>query len=136
VVKRMRNKLLFTMLICACLSNTLHAEYDPENLKSLFTNKNQRDQIDIARSGKATGTKQNQTSQINLSGYLTRSDGKSVVWLNDKSTLKNSTIDGARVHQSTIGNNKKVTVTLDGKTKSLKPGEVWSTEKGKAADNY
>ncbi|MDT8282346.1 MAG: hypothetical protein RQ982_05960 [Gammaproteobacteria bacterium] len=126
--------LLFISSGTAC--TVYAADYNAADLNTLFTDKNQRAQIDAARSGKTVITGIKKTSEVEVSGYMTRSEGKSVVWLNDKNTLKSSTVDGVRVHQSSIGNNKKVTVTIDGKTKSLKPGESWSKNSGKIKDNY
>ena len=132
----MHIKLFMAGLFCLCSSSSLHAEYDPSNLKNLFTDKSQRAQIDAARSGNVSGPEVKQTSKIKVSGYITRSDGKSVVWLNNKSTLEGSKIGDVRVHQHTIGKDKKVTISVDGKTARLKPGETWSKETGKTTDNY
>ncbi len=123
--------------VCSIVPYTVYGvDYDPEDLNKLFTDKDQRSQIDAGRSGKTATTGIKKTNEVEVSGYVTRSEGKSVVWVNDKNTLESSTIDGARVHQSSIGNNKKVTVTMDGKTKSLKPGESWSKNTGQVKDNY
>lgn len=129
-------KLFLTGMFCVFSSGALHAEYDSSNLKNLFTDKIQRAQIDAARSGRTSGPELKQTSQVNVSGYVTRSDGKSVVWLNNKNTLEGSKIGDVRVHQHTIGKDKKVTISVDGKTARLKPGESWSKETGKTTDNY
>lgn len=138
-VKKMFSKPIISglLFICCGVTHTVYgADYDADNLNKLFTDKNQRAQIDASRSGKTAtaGTKKN--SKVNVSGYVTRSDGKSVVWLNNKNTLKSSTVAGARVHQSSIGKNKKVTVTVGNKTTRLKPGETWSASTGKVKDNY
>ena len=91
-------------LLCLACSGTAStvsgANYNAADLNTLFTNKTQRAQIDAARSGKKPSTGIKKTSEVEVSGYMTRSDGKSVVWVNDKNTLQSSTIDGARVHQS------------------------------------
>lgn len=122
-------------LLCALYGSVSHAYYDPADLKKLFTDKTQRSQIDAARTGKAVpGVRQ--TNKVKLSGYMTRSDGKSVVWLNNNNTLENSKVGNATVHRSTVGKNKKVTVSVEGKTKSLKPGETWDKETGKVIDNH
>lgn len=133
--KQMHIKLLMAGLFCFCTSSGLHAEYDPSNLKNLFTDKSQRAQIDAARSGNVSGPEVQQTSKINVSGYITRSDGKSVVWINNKNTLEGSKIGDVRVHQNSVGKNKKVTISVDGKTTRLKPGESWDKTTGKIVDN-
>lgn len=127
---------IFCFVFCVVPYTVYGVDYDPEDLNKLFTDKDQRMQIDAGRSGKASPSGIQKTSEVEVSGYVTRSEGKSVVWLNDKNTLESPTVDGARVHQSSIGNNKKVTITMDGKTKSLKPGESWSKSTGKVKDNY
>ena len=132
----MQLKLIITGLLCVICSNVLHAEYDAADLQKLFTDKKQRTRIDAKRSGGHTGSDiQKQTSKIKVSGYVTRSDGKSVVWINDKNTLDSRRIDDVKVHQSSIGKNKKVTISVDNKTTSLRPGETWYKETGKIVDN-
>jgi len=122
------------LLLIFCSSMT-HAGYDAADLKKLFTDKTQRAQIDAARSGNFSGSEKQQTQKIKVSGYVTRSDGKSVVWINNKSTLENSRIGDVKVHQSTIGKDKKVTISVDNKTTRLKPGETWYKETGKIVDD-
>jgi hypothetical protein len=39
------------------------------------------------------------------------------------------------VQQSTIGEDKKVTISVDNKTTRLKPGETWYKETGKIVDD-
>ena len=109
-------------------SSLLYADYNSADLQTLFTDREQRAQIDAIRSGKNTGVKSPQTTRIKVTGYVTRSDGKSVVWVNNKNTLESTIIGGAKVHQSSIGKNKKVTLSVDGKTKRLKPGESWNKD--------
>ena len=116
-------------------SASAQAAYDAGSLKKLFTDKSQRAQIDAARSGGFSGVEQKQTRKIKVSGYITRSDGKSVVWVNNKNTLENSRIGDVKVHQSSIGKNKKVTISVDNKTTRLKPGETWYKETGKIVDD-
>ena len=117
-------------------SNTVQAEYDESKLQKLFTDKKQRAQIDAARTGDVSGTGSQQTSKVMVSGYVTRSGGKSVVWVNDKNTLESHRVGGVRVHQSSIGKNKKVTVSVDGEQKQLRPGEVWYKETGDVVENH
>ena len=110
------------------------AEYDASKLGKLFTDREQRPNIDAARSGSGKSTSVRQTSKVNMNGYLTRSDGKSVVWINDESTLESSRVGDVRVHSSSIGKNKRVTISVDGKTARLKPGETWHKETGEIVD--
>ena len=108
---------------------------DLADLNKLFTDKKQRAQIDATRSGNYTSSDVQQTNKVNVSGYMTRSDGKDVVWVNNKNTLESSNVDGAKVHESSIGKNKKVSISVDNKTTRLRPGETWYKETGKIVDN-
>ena len=132
----MQIKITLISVICFISSSTVYADYDEADLKKLFTDKSQRIQIDAARSGNYTGSELKKTSEINVSGYVKRGDGRSVVWVNDKSTLDNLKMGDVRVHHSSIGKNKKVTISVDGKTAQLKPGETWIKETGKVVDSH
>ncbi len=133
----MQFKLIITALFCMICSSVLHADYNAADLQKLFTDKKQRARIDATRSGKSTVTDvRKQTRKIKVSGYVTRSKGESVVWVNDKNTLEGSIIGDIKVQQSNIGKNKKVGVTLDDTHVHLKPGETWYQETGKVKDNY
>lgn len=131
----MQAKLITGLILIFC-SGTLYADYDAESLDTLFTDKSQRARIDATRSGnhKGTGLPQ-KTSKIRVSGYMTRSDGKSVVWVNNKNTLESSKIGDVLVHKSSVGKNKKVTISAKDKTTRLRPGETWYEETGKIVDN-
>ena len=127
------SRFLIGLLLVSC-GTVSSAEYDADELNKLFTDKSQRAQIDAARSGNSSAGEVRQTSKVNVSGYVTRSDGKSVVWVNNKNTLESSKLDDVRVHPSSVGKNKKVTVTVEGKSRRLKPGETWHKETGKVVD--
>ena len=130
---------LTSVLFFAFIS-TSQAEYAESELKDLFTTKKQRIKIDAKRFGrpvvasvKPQVKKKITNKKVKVSGYVTRSNGKSVVWLNGKNTMDNSKIGDVRVHQSNIGQNKKITLSLDDKTVRLKPGETW-VKAGKEPD--
>ena len=112
-----------------------HAAFDADDLGKLFTDKKQRAQIDAARSGNLD-FESKRTNKVNVSGYMKRSDGKSVVWVNGGNTLEKSRLGEIRVHQKTIGKDKKVTVSVDGKTARIKPGETWLKETGNVVDSH
>lgn len=114
----------------------ISAEYDADSLDRLFTDRGQRAQIDAARSGGVSTTGVKKVSKIELNGYVTRSEGKSVVWVNGKNTLDSTRVDDVSVHQTSVGKNKKVTVSVDGKHKRLRPGEIWHKETGKVVEGY
>lgn len=132
----MRVRKIVLSLLCLMYSNVLFAGYDVSDLQQLFTDKKQRSQLDAARSGKVTATELPQTSQVKMSGYMIRSNGKSVVWLNNTNTLQSSKLGDVRVQESSVGKNKKVTLTVGGNHKRLKPGEVWHKDSGKVIENY
>ena len=123
-------KSIISWFLCLLFSSAAFADYDVANLEKLFTDKKQRAQIDAVRTGhhKSPGIKK--ARQVNVKGYVTRSDGKSVAWINDNNTLKKVHVDNVKVHRETIGKNKKVGVTVNGKRIHLKPGETWSESSG------
>ena len=125
----------FLAVICVLFSDVAIAAYDSANLKTLFTDKSQRARIDAERSGVVPGKASPRSNKVKVNGYITRSDGKSVVWVNNKNTLKGSTVGNVKVQYKNIGKNKKVGVTVDGKHNHLKPGETWDKESGKIVDN-
>jgi len=132
----MQSKIVILGLLFMICSNAAYAGYDVAQLKNLFTDKKQRARIDAVRSGSynATDTQQ-QTGVIKVSGYVTRSDGKSVVWLNNTNTMDTPVVAGVRVHSSSIGKDKKVTISVDNKTTRLRPGETWYKETGRIVEN-
>jgi hypothetical protein len=125
------NTVIFGVFIILC-NGSLHAAYDADELKKLFTDKNQRARIDAARSG-VTGADR-QVNKIKLDGYVTRSSGKSVVWVNGQNTLDSNAIGNLRVHQPSKDRDKRVRVSIDGQTRPLKPGETWDKGTGKIID--
>lgn len=125
---------LSSMLFFSFIS-TSYAEYDESELKDLFTTKKQRIKIDAKRFGKPVVAsvkpqvkKKIKNKKVKVSGYMKRSDGKSVVWVNNRNTMESSKVGDVRVHQSSVGQNKKVTITVGDKTTKLKPGEVWKKQ--------
>ena len=131
----MQVRSIISGLLCFLCSSALYADYDAENLQKLFTDKRQRAQIDVVRSGNYTEPGLQKINQVSVLGYVTRTDGKSVVWINNKNTLDSSKIGEVKIQQSNIGKNKKVGVTVDGTHVHLKPGETWYQETGKIVDN-
>ena len=126
---------LTSVLFFAFIS-TSQAEYAESELKDLFTTKKQRIKIDAKRFGKPVVAsvkpqvkKKIRNKKVKVSGYMKRSDGKSVVWVNGKSTLKNSRVGNINIQKTGIRDNK-VTVSVNGKTIKLKPGQTWIETKG------
>ena len=132
----MRVNTAYILLLLSLASPLALAEADESELLNLFTDRQQRAQIDAMRSGNVNEKGVRKTSRISVDGYMTRSDGKSVVWVNDGNTIESQRIDDLRVHPSSVGRNSKVTISVDGKTATLKPGETWLKETGKIVDDY
>jgi len=132
----MQDKSLIFLLLCLACSNASCADYDVANLQKLFTDKKQRAQIDAVRSGNNAGPELKKANKINILGYVTRTDGKNAAWVNDGNTITKTRLGNINVYQSSIGKNKKVTVSVAGQTKRLKPGESWLIETGRVIDSH
>jgi len=100
----------------------------------LFTTDKERQQIDRYRSRKLTPSEQtsatNQSEKptvpptIIMQGFVKRSDGKNVVWVNDENTLNNRLKQkGIRVNTQKIHDNQ-VNLSVAGKRVTLKPGQT------------
>ena len=139
--ERMRVKSILTTgfltsVLFFAFTSTSQAEYAESELKDLFTTKKQRIKIDAKRFGRSVAAtvkpkvkKKIKSKKVKISGYMTRSDGNSVVWVNGKNTLKSTRVGNIRVKKISTRNNK-VTVNVDGKAVRLKPGETWTETKG------
>ena len=132
----MVNKYLIICLLVFINSAPAYAEYDVNDLKKLFTDKRQRAQIDAARAGDYSGPETQQATQVNINGYMKRSNGKSVVWVNGANTLESSKVGGVSVNTKSISANNKVPVKIDGHTVYIRPGESWSEASERIEDNY
>jgi len=132
----MTTKSMLIGVFCMLCSTALYAEYDVDALGKLFTDKHQRLQIDAARSGRYSDSDLQEINKVNVKGYMKRSDGKSVVWVNNKNTMDSSTIGNVKVHSAVVGKNKKVSISVDGKTARLKPGETWLKATGNIVDSH
>ena len=133
--KMLVNRIALAILLLVTWS-VYATEYDESQLLNLFTDREQRSQIDALRSGAVSDKGVRETNKVNLNGYMRRSDGKSVVWVNDGNTIEGARVDDLRVHSSSVGRDNKVTISVDGKTARLKPGETWIKETGKIVDNH
>ncbi len=127
-------RLTICFIILSC-NSVAYAEYDVESLKKLFTDKRQRAQIDAARAGNYSLSDTKQTNKVSVSGYMKRSDGDSVVWINGRNTIDSSKLGGINVHRANVGKNKKVTIKVEDKVIRLKPGEHWVEGSG-ISDGY
>lgn len=100
----------------------------------LFTTDKERQRIDRYRSSAFTQSAQTSDiesskkspapSKIVLQGFVKRSNGKNVVWVNDENTLNNRLKQqGIRVNTQTIHDNR-VNLLVAGKRVTLKPGQT------------
>ena len=112
-------------------SGVMAKEYSEQSLRTLFTSQQERQEIDSQRQGNnASGSSVVAPSNVQVNGVVKRSDGKSVVWVNGKSTIDGESIDGIKVYSNSITSKNKIPVMVDGKRVYLKPGETWSEETG------
>ena len=122
---------IFLMLLVILPGYALAKEYSEQSLRSLFTNQQQRQEIDNSRAG---GTVEGQAivgpSSIQINGMVKRSNGKNVVWVNGKSTMHNASVDGVKVYSNAINSKNKIPIMIDGEKIYLKPGQTWSEETG------
>jgi len=102
-----------------------YAQFDIHRLERLFTNAKQRQQINNQRHGHTRISQKQALHKVTLSGYMKRSDGKNVVWVNGVSTLNKNTIAGVKVEPGSINHKDQVTVLINGKAIKLRPGESW-----------
>lgn len=134
----MANKYLIIILLSALFfTRTANAEYDASKLKTLFMDVEQRHQIDRLRSGKVLHQKKavsRQSEKVTVSGFVKRSQGKSVVWVNDSNTLNGNRLADSHVKTGRIDSNNRVTLSLDGRYLKLKPGESWVPQNRSNAD--
>ncbi|HEB81229.1 MAG TPA: hypothetical protein ENJ11_00035 [Gammaproteobacteria bacterium] len=129
----MQKRTILLLLAMLLPTVAVAGDYDEQQLKTLFTDKKERDYIDALRSGKSGGKP---VKKVTVEGYVTRSNGKSVVWVNGKSTLRGNTVDNIRVNPHSVGRNKSVIISSDGKSRKLKPGETWDRQTGKVIDGH
>lgn len=126
-------KTLLPLVLMIPVAGVIADEYNESQLKKLFTDKKERDYIDALRSGKGAGRP---AAKVTVNGYVKRSHGKDVVWVNNRSTLKGNKVDDVRVNPYSVGKNKAVVVSSEGSSRRLKPGETWDKQTGKVVDSY
>ena len=114
------------------------AGFNEQLLKTLFTSPAERQDINAARrGGQSSGDGYvSGPASIQVNGIVSRSDGKSVVWVNGKNTMNSSMVDGVEVYSNAMNQKNKIPVRVDGRMVYVKPGETWSEETGVVEDNY
>jgi hypothetical protein len=130
-----RRLLIFAMLFCPCANA---AGFNEQSLKTLFTSPPERQTINAARrGGQSSGSDfVPGPAGVHVKGIMKRSNGKSVVWINNKNTMNSSMVDGVKVYSNAMNKNNKIPVRVDGRMVYVKPGETWSEETGVVEDNY
>lgn len=119
------------LILLAISSNVIAREYNEQSLRNLFTSQQERQEIDNNRTASTSnGQVVVGPSSVQINGIVKRSDGKNIVWVNGKSTMENSTVDGVKVYSHAVNSKDKVPVMVDGRKIYLKPGETWSEEIG------
>ena len=114
-------------------TSVMASGFNEQTLKSLFTTPAERQAINAERRGRQGGSEEIITgpTSVQVNGIVSRSDGKSVVWMNGRNTMNNSMIDGVKVYANSMKkSNSKIPVMIDGRMVYIKPGETWSEETG------
>ena len=126
--------LLIVMFLSPCVNA---AGFSEQSLKKLFTTPSERQNLNASRRGGQAGDFfVSGPASVQVNGIVSRSDGKSVVWINGKNTMDNSMVDGVKVYSNSMKKNSRIPVRVDGRMVYVKPGETWSEETGVVEDNY
>ena len=137
--KMLKPAFVLTALSLLLISNPVMSEARLEELGRLFTDAVQREKLDAVRHGAYDEMNQQKStvSVIAVNGIVLRRGGKNVVWVNNKSSLEGSPVNGVKVFTgSTDPKRYHVPVMVDGKRVSIKPGQIWSDGTGVVKDNY
>lgn len=126
-------------LITVFSTNVIAASYNEQALKTLFTTPTERQAINAERRGSQPSNSEDiitGPTSVQINGIVSRSNGKSVVWMNGRNTQNNTMIDGVKVYSNSMNaNNSRIPVMVDGRMVYLKPGETWSEESGVVDNN-
>lgn len=142
--------LILVFILQALLINKVSAEDLP--FGRVFTSPEERKKLDglrekialdanfvneeIAAAAKASpASEAPKKEDIQLSGYILREDGSAMIWINGRSEL--SGLNSQEVKTTTPrANQAQVTVRMQGKARSLKPGQIWSLNKDRVLESY
>ena len=126
-------------LIIAAYSGQATSEARQEDLGRLFTDSAQREKLEAVRYDAYVkeAESDNPTTALTVNGVVLRDDGKSVVWVNGRSTLEGQPGFGVIVDANAANhNNYSVPIEVDGQRLRMKPGQTWSDGSGTVKDNY
>ncbi len=123
---------------------------EPAHLGRLFFTPAERSNLDILRQNSKAPDKVIKADEISkdddintdsassaskpviLNGYISRSDGKNTVWVNDQAVSENNASKALSVGRL---NKNQVQVTVNNKSVTLKPGQVYDPNSGKVYDH-
>lgn len=132
-------KVTFVAAAVFLISAPVFSSDDVQGLGRLFIDAEQREKLEAVRRGtfQAETEEESRISNVRVNGVMIRSDGENVVWVNGESTLDGAPVKGVRVNpESANRETYRVTVNIDGKRVSIKPGQNWSEGTGTIKDNY
>mgnify|MGYP000182555188 CR=1 FL=1 len=124
---------------------TAHTEISPlNNLRTFFTSKQERIQLDKMRSSGKYSTKSGGVSilreplKVKMQGIVLRDGKKPVVFVNDENTLKtNQLSNDLTVRDYKINKQAyKIPVSINQQGVTLKPGQQWDESSRKVEDTY
>jgi hypothetical protein len=74
---------------------------------------------------------------VTLHGFVRRSDGRSAVWANHQSTLKDERLaEDIRIDSGRIEGTAVLVTLPDGRKIRLEPGQVWDADRNRVVDVY
>jgi len=145
--------LLLGIFISLCGSAQSFAASDNnQSLERLFTTTKERNVLDRARLNHIANSPQTLDSssddsndksltgkkepKVVLNGFITRSDGKSVVWINNSNTMgEELDKQGIKVNTKKMKKNV-IQFSVPGRKVSMKPGQAVDIENGKVIEVY
>lgn len=131
--------IMLTLIALQCDIHAYSKEYNGKELLSLFTTPSQRQSLNAKRlNAKVQPEKPTMVgpTSVHIDGVVSRNDGKSVVWINGKNTMKNSMVDGVKVYSNSMTSSHKIPVMIDGRKVYIKPGDSWSDNSSLEKDDF
>jgi len=137
-------KILISLIIFTLSAPAVSAE----EFGRLFTSPQERRQLDTLRQNQPDAALEpglileqpnknasdELPTQIKFSGYVKRSDGQYMVWVNGISALSGSNLPVDRVRFSKDSN--KAILETNAYRASMEPGQVWSLDDNSVAEGY
>lgn len=93
-------------------------------------------EADVAAPEEAPAAEKKVGSPVMVNGYITRSDGKNTVWVNDRPMAEKSTNQAIKVEKLSADKGQvKIVMTDEKKAASLRPGQVYDPNSNKVYNN-